>query len=110
MSVENKDVIDIISIDEDGNVILTISDHLEWDSENEHLLILQDKINAYLESIESEDLYEKYPDARGRNIIIRVVALHNPNEEGSEFLERVKEVLQAAGYDFHFYQRRLVDE
>jgi len=106
MSVENRDVIDLIHI-EDRNVILSISDHLEWDSKNEHLLILQDKINAYLESIEGEDLYERYPKIKGKNIVIRVVALHNPNDEANEFLKRVKETLQAAGYDFQFNQRTL---
>ena len=62
MSVENKGIIDIASIDENGNVVLTISDHLEWDTENEHLLILQDKINSYLGVIESGALYAKYPN------------------------------------------------
>jgi hypothetical protein len=39
MSVENTKVIDVVSIDLDGNAILSISDHLEWDDKNEHLLI-----------------------------------------------------------------------
>ena len=47
MSVENKNIIDIISIDPNENVVFSISDHLEWDLENKHLLILQDKINYY---------------------------------------------------------------
>lgn len=33
MSVDNKNVIDIVSIDKEGNANLTISDHLEWDKE-----------------------------------------------------------------------------
>ena len=45
-----------MSIDNDENVVLTITDHLEWDIENEHLLILQDKINAYLGAIEDGEL------------------------------------------------------
>lgn len=108
MSVENKNVIDIVSIDENENVILTITDHLEWDLENEHLLILQNKINSYLASIENGDLYDKYPKAKGRSIIIRVVSLHEPNKEGKIFLERAKEFLQSAGYGFHF-KKQLLD-
>ena|SRR5690606_10483941 len=102
MSVENKEVIDLISIDEQQKVILTISDHLEWDERNEHLLILQEKINSYLESIEGGDLYEKYPNARNRKIVIRIVSLYNPNEDGEFFLQRVKQILESAGYGFEF--------
>ncbi len=55
MSVEDYNKIDIISIDNDGNAVLTISDYLEWDPGNEHLLILQTKINMYLGAIEAEN-------------------------------------------------------
>lgn len=34
MSVENSEVIDLISINKDNIVVLSISDHLEWDIEN----------------------------------------------------------------------------
>ena len=50
MSVDQLDKVDFISKTSEGNVELTISDHLEWDDKNEHLLILQNKINAYLVS------------------------------------------------------------
>ncbi len=102
MSVENKNIIDFVSIDKDDNAVLTISDHLEWDTENEHLLILQDKINVYLGAIESGELYEKYQSAKNKHIIIRIVSLHEPNEDGKIFLERVKVTLEQAGYGFKF--------
>lgn len=73
MSVEDKNVIDFISLDrEEKEVMLTISDHLEWDDENEHLLILRDKLNSYLAAIEGGDLYIKYPKALNKNICIRI--------------------------------------
>ena len=59
MSVENFKVIDVASIDLNGNAVLTISDHLEWDEQNEHLLTLQNKINAYLGAIENGGLYKE---------------------------------------------------
>jgi hypothetical protein len=102
MSVENKNVIDIVSIDKEDNAVLTITDHLEWDIKNKHLLILQDKINSYLGAIEGGEFYTKYPHAESRNIIIRVVSLHDPNEEGKVFLERVKGILEEGGYKFQF--------
>lgn len=54
MSIEQSDKIDFISTTKSGKVQLTISDHLEWNDEEMHLLILQKKINAYLDFIQSE--------------------------------------------------------
>lgn len=105
MSVDQKDVIDIVSIDEDDNVVLTISDHLPWDTENVHLFVLQEKINAYLIAIESGELQKSYPKAQDKNIKIRVVAMNSPNREGQTFLDRVGEILESAGYRFEFKQR-----
>jgi len=51
MSIEQGDVVDIISIDKDtGHVILTISDHLEWSDTFKHQMALQAKFNKYLAS------------------------------------------------------------
>jgi hypothetical protein len=109
MSIEKKDVIDIVSIDSEGNAILTITDHLPWDIENEHLLLLQDKINSYLGAIEDGQLYDSYPNAKNRNIIIRIVAMNDPGKDGQIFLERVKEILTSAGYGFEFRHRPFPD-
>jgi hypothetical protein len=97
-----KNVIDVVSIDKSGHAVLTISDHLEWDPDNTHLLKLQDKINAYLDSIDDESLYESYPDAKGRKIVINVVAKYSPNEDGKIFLQRTAEILESEGYIFKF--------
>lgn len=102
MSVEELDVIDFLSIDLNGNVVLTISDHLEWNDKSNHLFVLQDKINTYLNSIESDDLYKKYPNAKGRKIRIHIVAKYKPNETGHAFLQRVEEFLKESGYELSF--------
>lgn len=101
MSVTNSNVVDFTSISPKGDVVLTISDHLEWDN-NEHILILQDKINAYLRFIESGDIYQQYPEARDRNVMIDVVVKYDPDSNGKIFLDRVKEILNEAGYEFRF--------
>jgi len=102
MSVEDKNIIDIVSTDLAGNAILTITDHLEWDEKNEHLIILQEKINSYLGAIETGELFTKYPNAEGKDIIIRVIALNEPNTDGYSFLDQVKSILNSAGYGFEF--------
>lgn len=58
MSVKNPWIIDAISINQNADAVLTISDHLLWGARNEHLVILQNKINVYLGFIESGEIYE----------------------------------------------------
>ena len=102
MSVEYLEVIDIISIDLNGNAVLTISDELKWENINEHLFILQNKINAYLNAIESGTLYESYPNARDRQICINLISKYEPNDEAIEFLNKTKVILETVGYLFTF--------
>jgi hypothetical protein len=63
MSVEQKDVIDAIGVNkESGEVVLTISDHLDWEDTSAHLLVLQDKINTYIAFIESGEILQSMVD------------------------------------------------
>jgi hypothetical protein len=43
-----------------GNAVLVISDHLEWNKDNHHILILTAKINAHLNAIQNAGLYQRY--------------------------------------------------
>lgn len=102
MSVENSKVIDFIS-ENDDKIVLTISDHLEWDGENEHIFLLQEKINAYLMAMESGQLQESYPASINRKIVISVALKYVPDETGMSFLSKANEVLSKAGYEFNYY-------
>ncbi len=65
MSIEQTDLVDIISIDRmTGEVILTISDHLDWSDCGAHLLLLQSKLNRYLAFVESGEILQSYPKAK----------------------------------------------
>ncbi|MFZ1524341.1 MAG: DUF6572 domain-containing protein [Saprospiraceae bacterium] len=101
MSVNQTDTIDVIGTTPNGQVVLTISDHYSWD-ETWHLQLLQDKINAYLQFIESGQLLDDYPNAAGRELIIETVMKFEPNEEGTSFLEKAKEVVTKAGIGFQW--------
>ena len=60
MSIDQNRVVDFIGMDLIKNeIILTISDHLEW-GVTDHLVKLQEKLNNYLSFIESGELYEAY--------------------------------------------------
>ncbi|AKH21598.1 DUF6572 domain-containing protein [Sedimenticola thiotaurini] len=103
MTIEQENVIDIIANNEEkGYVSLVISDHLEWDEKNEKLLILQNKINAYITFAESGQIYEEYPSAKGLNVNIQLTCMHPPNEEGTKFLGLVQPVIEEAGFNFNW--------
>jgi hypothetical protein len=103
MSVEQINIVDFIGVDKrTGQAILTISDHLDWDSNDEHLLILQNKINAYLNFIESGELIKNYPDAINRQAVIKVLAKYEPDTNGLKFLAEAKKIIEGAGFGFEF--------
>jgi hypothetical protein len=99
MSVQQTDVIDIIGLNrETGDVVLTISDHLDWSDSIAHQTILQNKFNAYLAFVESGEILRQYPDAKDRAVVFRVVLHTSPDESGCAFLRRAAEVIQSAGF------------
>lgn len=102
MSIEDPDVIDIISTDKNsGIVVLSTTDHLEW-SDNEHLYKIQEKINSYLAFIESGEIYESYPKAKGKRIEIEVIFKYPPDEQGICFLNKCSEAVHSAGFRFEY--------
>ncbi|MEA4937536.1 MAG: DUF6572 domain-containing protein [Paludibacter sp.] len=102
MSVENSRIIDFIS-EKDSKIVLTISDHLEWDEENEHIFLLQEKINAYLMAIESGQVHRNYTSSKSKEFVINVALKYQPDESGVLFLQNVVDTLSKAGYEFNYY-------
>jgi hypothetical protein len=102
MSVEETNVIDIIGIDQQtGEVVLTISDHLDWADSIAHQKILQEKLNRYLAFVESGEISESYPDAKDRTVAIHVVFQFPPDAAGCSFLTKARAVIQSAGFGWH---------
>ena len=101
MAVDNPHVIDAVGIERaSGVVALTISDHLEWDEDNQHLVLLQEKINRYLAIIESGELFEAYPQAVGKPLRIDVVCKYSPTGDAERFLAAAREVIEQTGCSF----------
>ena len=99
MAIDNPNVVDAIGIDHrTGEAVLTISDHLEWDDSNQHLLILQEKINHYIGFIEAGELLESYPMAADRPIRVDIVCKNPPNQVGERFLFLANETFEKAGW------------
>ncbi|AZE16761.1 hypothetical protein C4K09_2300 [Pseudomonas chlororaphis subsp. aureofaciens] len=72
MSVTDTEVIDMWGIPkwDHNKIVLGITDHLGWadkTEQGEHLLALQEKLNAYIAFIESGDIYTEIPGALGKS-------------------------------------------
>jgi hypothetical protein len=99
MSVEQSDVIDFIGTDRlTGDVVLTISDHLDWSDSTAHQLLLQTKLNRYLAFVESGEILETYPNAKNKAIVFKAVFKFPPDASGRTFLTRVKDAIESAGF------------
>ncbi len=102
MAVQNTDIVDFISIDDDdGKVHLTIYDPLPWE-DTQRLFTLQEKINAYLRFVDTGELTAKYPDAAGRHVCIDISFTFRPDSGGQKFLNRCAEIIRNAGLDFAY--------
>ncbi|QAY88671.1 DUF6572 domain-containing protein [Pseudomonas sp. ACM7] len=107
MSITNPRVIDFWAIPkrELHDLVLVITDHLEWGGkaeQGEHLLLLQEKINTYIAFIESGEIYTEIPGALGKHPIIRVLGLYELPEQAELFIGRVTETLEEVGIGFEF--------
>lgn len=99
MSVEQSDLIDIISTDRvTGHVVLTISDHLDWSDGTAHQMLLQTKLNRYLAFVESGEILESYPDAKDRPVEFKVAFQFPPDAGGQAFIAKVRPIIQSAGF------------
>lgn len=99
MGVENTNQVDIIRVNnKTGICTLTIVDSLEWNDENEHLLLLQEKINTYLSFIESGEIYTTYAPSKGKKFEINIRFKNSITEKCVLFLEQASQIVSDAGF------------
>ena len=101
MSIDQPEVIDLLSTEiKQDCCVVAISDHLEWDN-RDHLIALQNKVNNYLAFIESGEIYEARPEARGQAIEISIYCQYTPEtEDDLSFLRFARNAIQNAGFRF----------
>ena len=119
MSVVDDNTVDGIALTDDNEgIVLLLSDHLDWDDEYNHLLILQEKLNAYIYFLEEKQYEEIYSNANivyGMVVYEKVIEKHlmaelpfmasenimmNQVKKGGdrqELHERIRELSQIAG-------------
>lgn len=98
MSVEQRLIVDAVGTSmDDGHIVLTIADHLPFDGDSARLRPLQDKLNDYLDFIETGEIHEAYPAAVGQHIEISIRFLHCPDDTGRAFLATAECLIREAG-------------
>jgi hypothetical protein len=103
MGLENCDVVDAVGTDtSDGKVVLSILDSWDWTDERTHLERLQAKLNAYFSFVDSRQIYDDYPDAKGRGLVIDVVARFPIPESATEFLNSAASVALTVGAELTY--------
>lgn len=108
MSISESNIVDMIGTVAEANmVVLSVSDHLKWDElEGEHLVLLQEKINTYVRFMESGEIYNSFPDAKGKSLAIRVYFQHEPSQMAQKFISKAEIVLREAGIELQVIHQR----
>jgi hypothetical protein len=104
MSVDQTDKIDFLwKDDQRGCVMLTITDHFEWEEDDEvHLEMLQEKLNAYMHFVESGELLKARPAYKGLPVVIHVRAKYQLSDEAAKFYKLAKKSVAKAGASLEF--------
>lgn len=104
-------VIDRIELEkETGCVVLTVVDDLGWADENAHIQELQEKLNAYLASVESGDVYKLaraevgHDVPRSSPIRITILATQPLSAQGKAFFEYARDAFSEAKVGLVFQQ------
>jgi hypothetical protein len=110
MSITETKKIDIVAARPGSSVVkLVITDLLGWDDFEAHARLLQDKVNTYLEFVESGQLAgmqtPKIPEAP--DVHIALVLQYAPTKEAEEFFIRVREFLAGVGMKLGVEVRQL---
>lgn len=100
MAIDNPNIIDGMAYDEESQaVVLLLTDHLSWKhtketnvlKESDHLVLLQDKINAYISFLESGQYMENFSDKEIKMAVIEIHFKYDISENCEKFLDVVQE-------------------
>ncbi|MCL2137837.1 MAG: hypothetical protein FWH40_10055 [Coriobacteriia bacterium] len=105
MTVSDEGVIDFAGIDKKtGRLELTLIDHLAWGEvyDDAHLLLLQSKLNAYLQFIESGQVDEHFTPDKYEGVVIRIIAKYPFSADCLTLLNFGRRVIKDAGFDLEW--------
>jgi len=116
MSLHQTKVVDWLAIEKGtGDILLTLVDEEDWSDEQEHLRLLQDKLNVYIAFIESGEVYERLANDVGRpvsapvTVRIQIVAKFGLPPNGEDFLRHAEATFAEAGVPLFHRVLRIPD-
>jgi hypothetical protein len=105
VTIAQTGVVDFLGIEETtGHVMLALLDDLDWSDEQQHLVLLQEKLNTYLAFLESGEVYERGLENLGRRIEspavfkISIIAKFDLTPRSKAFLAHAVEAFRNAGF------------
>lgn len=105
MTVAQTDIVDWMGLEKGtGHVSLTIVDDLDWSDEENHLLLLQEKLNTYLAFVESGEVFERLVEEVGQQVQettpvkVTILAKFGPTARAHAFLKHASEAFGGAGF------------
>jgi hypothetical protein len=104
MTIEDTVKIDRIILEHaSGKALLTISDHLPWDTdEGRHLELLQAKVYRQPDAIESGELNRRFPQTSGRAVAIQIYSLFALSPDGRNLVDNLTPYLAGMGSELRW--------
>jgi len=95
--LDNPGRVDLVSVPAVGPVELVLHAAGEWDGSEQRQILLQEKLNRYLEYVVDGELAEAYPAATGRDWIVVILCDHAPDTRTSAYFQQADRELQRSG-------------
>lgn len=89
--------IDLVRVPESGPVELVISDSGRWDGSDHRQILLQEKLNRYLEFVLDGELAAAHPRSAGRPWTVVIESESAPDERTLAYLRRADSELRRSG-------------
>jgi hypothetical protein len=101
MTIEQSDKVDGMGVDAgNGEVVLIISDHLEWVDQAAHFSKLEQKLGGYINFVQSGQLEESVPQAKVMPTRIKLVHQYDPPVEAKSILNSIAQQLAEMNFRF----------
>ncbi|MEW5851592.1 MAG: DUF6572 domain-containing protein [Myxococcota bacterium] len=104
VGINHPGVIDLVTHDRKADAYrLVVIQRGPWDGSHEQLLKLQAKLNSYMTFALDGEMYRRYPESEGKQVIIRLDLDHPPDEKTRATLEKLRAAIEAedVGFELH---------
>lgn len=105
MSIEDKSVVDGITLrDAENAIAMLIYDDWNGNDEFEHMMLMQNKINAYLDYLETKQYLSIFPDHEFEYGIFEVYLKHTASENCLRLLNNMQHQLEHEGIRLDYFE------